>query len=106
MTLAELYTLLKTTGLPVTYREWPEQAAPPLPWIAYLAAYTNNFAADGGVYAVITHLQIELYTKDKDPAQEAKVEAALATVPGIFWEKTEESLDDEQCLEVLYEIEV
>ena len=103
MTLQELHSLLETTGLPVTYREWAESAAPPLPNICYLEAYSNNFSADGGVYYPINHVQVELYTKLKDQEAEARVESALAS---LFWEKTESYIDTEKCYQILYEIEV
>lgn len=103
MELKEIEEILKTTGLPVTYYAWPEKAAPPLPYICYLAAYSNNFSADGCVYIPIDHIQIELYTKLKEPATEAKVEQALSS---LFWEKTETYIDTERCYQILYEIEV
>lgn len=103
MTLEELKDRLETTGFPVTYREWPENAAPPLPFICYLVAYSNNFAADGEVYYPIDRVQVELYTKLKDPEAEGKVEQALA---GLYWEKTETYISTEKCYQILYEIEV
>lgn len=99
----EIDELLKTTGLPVTYYAWPEKAAPPLPYICYLVAYSNNFSADGSVYMPINHIQIELYTKLKEPMTEGKVEQALSS---LFWEKTETYIDTEGCYQILYEIEV
>lgn len=103
MTLEELNELLETTGLPVAYREWPEDSAPPLPFICYLVAYSNNFAADGVVYLPVNHIQVELYTKLKDQATEAKVETALAQ---FVWNKTETYIDTERCYQIMYEIEV
>lgn len=103
MTLESLRTLLESTGLPVAYREWPESAAPPLPFICFLVAYSNNFAADGSVYVPIKRIQIELYTKLKKPELEDKVEKALSS---LFWEKTETYIDTEKCYQILYEIEV
>lgn len=103
MTLDEIKAMLETTGLPVTYYAWPVGAAPELPYICYLVAYTSNFAADGKVYHKIDHVQIELYTKWKEPKTEEKVEQALSSV---FWQKTETYLDSEQCFQILYEIEV
>lgn len=103
MTLSELGALLKTTGLPVSYRAWPENGAPPLPFVCYLEAGSNNFSADGVVYCPIKRVQVELYTKLKDPEAEDKVEAALSS---FFWEKTETYLDTEKCFQILYEIEV
>ena len=103
MTIEELQALLESTGLPVTYRAWPKQAAPPLPYLVWLTTYTNNFAADGKVYLVVHHAQIELYTKQKDPEAEGKVESALSS---LFWEKNETYIDTEKCYQLLYEIEV
>lgn len=103
MRLEELKTLLETTGMPVTYRAWPENEAPPLPFICYLVAYSNNFGADIGVYHKVDHIQVELYTKQKDQSSEDKVENALSS---FYWDKTEEYIDSERCYQILYEIEV
>lgn len=103
MTLDDLSRMLKSTGFPVTYRAWPENAAPPLPFICYVESYSNNFSADGEVYVKGSHIQIELYTALKDPAAEENLERALA---GIVWEKTETYLSTEKCFQIMYEIEV
>ena len=103
MDLQTLNEILSSTGLPVTYRAWPEGNAPPLPFICYLVAYSNNFAADGEVYYHIDRVQVELYTKLKDPEAEGKVEKALSS---LFWEKTETYISTEKCYQILYEIEV
>ena len=103
MTLDEINAMLKTSGLPVTYRAWPAKQAPELPYLCYLTDYTDNFPADGVVYHPIKHLQVELYTREKNPQAESAVEAALA---GVFWQKSEEYLDSEQCYEIIYEFEV
>lgn len=103
MTLEEIKNLLESTGFPVTYREWPKNQVPPMPYICYLESYSNNFAADGEVYCVFNHIQIELYTKLKDPEAEGKVQKALSS---LFWEKTENRINTEKCYQILYEIEV
>ena len=54
-------------------------------------------------YFVANHVQIELYTKLKDPASEDNVEEALSSV---FWEKSQTYLDTEKCYQTIYEIEV
>lgn len=105
MTLEDVKTLLESTGLQVAYRAFPEGDAPALPFVCYRFPYTNNFAADGVAYAIINHGNVELYTQVKDPDTEGKVEAAL-TGAGIYWEKSETYLEDEKCLQILYEIEV
>ena len=105
MTREDVKTLLESMGLPVAYRSFPEGGAPALPFLCYYSPYTNNFAADGVAYAIINHVNVELYTQVKDPTTEGKVEAAL-TGAGIYWEKSETYLEDEKCLQILYEIEV
>lgn len=103
MTLAELKTQLQTTGLPVTYRAWPEGASPPMPFICYLVTGTNTLPADGGVYFSWDDVRVELYTALKDLELEATVEAALR---GFHWKKEEIYIDTERCYMILYEIEV
>lgn len=102
-TLENVVKALKETELPVTYRFFPENEAPSLPYICYLTQGSNNFSADGQVYYSVKRIQIELYTKHKQPDIEGKVETALSP---YYWEKTEEYIDSEQCYQILYELEV
>lgn len=101
--LEQIKNILETTGLPVAYYAFPEEEAPPLPFLCYLVAGSNNFIADGAVYHKIDRLQVELYTEVKDPAAEETVEGALAS---FIWEKTETYIDSEKCYQIMYEIEV
>ena len=103
MTLDDVNALLKSTGLPVTYRAWPDGEVPPLPFICYLSPETDAFMADAQVYLTTMHVNIVLYTKLKDQIAEGKVEAALSS---IHWHKTETYIDTEKCYQILYEIEV
>lgn len=103
MTLEELGELLQTTGLPVTYLAWPDGKAPELPFLCYLSTGTDTLPADGGVYHQWDNVRVELYTRLKDPATEAKVEAALK---GFHWQKTETYINTERCFKIDYEIEV
>lgn len=103
MSLEEFKSLLKTTGLPVAYYAFPEKNAPTLPFICYLVPFTNNFSADGKVYEKINCIQVELYTKEKSPENEGKVEEALSH---FYWGKTETYLESEKCFKIIYELEV
>lgn len=103
MTLEALASLLESTGIPVTYLSWPEGAAPPLPFICYLVAYSNNFYADGELYLTVQRVHVELYTSYKDLHAEYLVENALHDIP---WQKSETYLNTEKCYQILYEIEV
>lgn len=103
MTLEEIRRVLDTTGYPVTYRAWPEGDAPALPFICYLTPYSDNFAADNGVYLPIDHIRVELYTAVKSRDIEIKVEAALSWTT---WERSETYINSEKCYQITYEIEV
>ena len=66
MELQELKERLEQTGFPVAYYSFPENEAPPLPFICYLVTGSDNFAADGVVHDKALQIQIELYTRGKD----------------------------------------
>ena len=103
MTLGGLAALLESTGLPVTYLAWPENGAPALPYICYLAEGANPMFADGRVYYSYDDVRVELYIELRDPVVEGKVETALA---GFHWKKNATYLDTEKCWMVTYDIEV
>lgn len=104
MGLLKLKTYLQSSGMPVTYRAWPEGEAPSLPFICYLANGNNPLFADGGVYHSSQSVRVELYTRLKDPTAEAAVEAALSA---YHWKKyPDDYISSEQCYLILYEVEV
>lgn len=104
MTLEELSIKLKTSGLPLAYRQWPKNEAPALPYLVYYESSADTVGADGIAYYKISHITVELYTKDKDLAVEAALESALL---GLHWQKTNEQyLDTEHMMMCSYEFEV
>lgn len=106
MKLSELKAVLESSGIPFAYYSWPVGKAPPLPWGVYFEAYGRSFGADNVAYSTVRHMQVELYTADKDPALEKQLEDVL-TATSIFYEKTDETyLETEHCFEILYELEV
>lgn len=105
MTYEQIADTLSGIGLPFAYHHFAEGESPDPPFCVYLTSGSNNFAADGKVYHKIKQLDIELYTDQKDPAMEEKLEAAL-DASEIFYEKTEAYIESERLYEVLYEMEV
>lgn len=103
MTLEELHNILLSTGYPTAYLVFKTPQVPP--YICYLAVYSNNVGADNVVWKHVEHVQIELYTENKDRHAERKVEDAL-TNAGIFFETTETYIDSEKLYQRIYEIEV
>lgn len=105
MTLKEFYTVLASTNLPVTYLAFPADQCPTMPFITYQETGSNNFGADGKVYQRVRTMQVDLFTKKKDPASEDKLETALDAA-GIFWQKMQTIDDNESCQRYTYEVEI
>ena len=104
MTIEELKIKLISSGLPVAYRSWPENAAPTLPYLVYYEESVETLPADGVVYYKIGHIVVELYSKTKNMPAETALEKALQ---GLHWQKTNEQyLDTEHMLMCSYEFEV
>lgn len=104
MRVVDIQNKLKTCGLPIAYRMFPENEAPPLPYVVWYIDSETNYPADGENYHNIKHVTVELYTRFKDETSEAAVETALGVL-GI-WEKTEEYIDSEKCYQIVYYLEV
>ena len=106
MTLQELNTALSAV-LPgkVVYNAWPVGEAPALPFICYFSTGSDNFAADNIVFNSSRPVRIELYTKQKDLATEAALEAKL-THEGIYWTRDESYIDDEKVFLTVYEVTI
>ena len=106
MTLTELKAVLES-AMPdkVTYRAWPVNEAPQLPYICYFATGSDNFGADNIVYHSATPVRIELYEETKNLTTEGTFESAL-TSAGIYWDRDETYLDDERCYLIIYEVTI
>lgn len=99
MTLQELNEKLNTV-VPTRYKAWKKK--PPVPFAVYYEDGTDNFGADGGVYVSFSDVTVELYTTEKDPALEKKLQALLDAT-GLYWEKTPDIyIDSEKLLMVAY----
>lgn len=103
MTLEEIYQALKSIGLPVVYREFTTPPDPP--YLIYLFSYSSDLMADGQNYLEIDNYQIELYTKNKDPATESLVQNKLKEL-GLPYSKTETFLQSEGLFQLVYDIQL
>lgn len=102
--MREIARIIEGTGLPFAYDHFAEGESPEPPFVCYLEAGSDNFAADGRVWQRVSRIHVELYTDEKDPSCEAAVEAALDAA-GLFWEKSETWIPDERLYETLYTFE-
>lgn len=103
MTYEELEQLLAPVGIPFTLHHW--ERPPAMPFGVYFDDYTDNFEADDRAYLVITHFNIELYTRQRDPALETLLEGILDGAE-LYWDKDSDYVDSLRAYMTTYEIEV
>ena len=105
MTHNEIMEMLEETSLPIAYDHFAEGESPDPPFICFLFPGSDNFSADGKVYLKVHRVNVELYTDEKNPEVEARLEAVLDR-HGIFYDKTEVWIETEKLYEVLYSFEM
>ena len=101
----DIVSMLEEAGLPAAYDHFAEGESPDPPFIVFLFPGSDNFKADGRVYAKIQELNIELYTDKKDPPLEKRMEDIL-DAHEIAYEKSETWIESERMYEVLYRAEL
>lgn len=101
MTLAELNTILKSTGYPVAYSHFNETVSSP--FITYSVVGSSNFFADNKVDKKIDNIQVELYTRKKDLVAEKLLEDILDENE-IAYKTTETYIDSEKIFQKIYEM--
>ena len=101
----EIMAMLAESELPVAYDHYAEGESPDPPFICFLYPYTNHFIADGRIYEKINVVHVELYTDEKNPPLEARVEKLL-TEHELFFHKSEVWIEEEKMYEVLYEVTI
>jgi P27 family predicted phage terminase small subunit len=105
MTHEDVMQMLAETEIPFAYDHFAEGESPDPPFICFLFPGSENFAADNVVYMEFSNLSIELYTDEKDPELEDRVEAVLNDHE-LFWNKSEVWIESEKLYEVLYQMTV
>ena len=105
MTYEEISEMMQEIGLPNAYHHFAEGESPNPPFLLFLSPGENTFGADNLMYHSFKQLDIELYTDEKSPDTESRVEEVL-TQHNIYFKKTETYIESEQLYEVLYETEV
>lgn len=102
-----IIAMMEEIGLPFAYDHFAGGESPPPPFICFLHPGSNNFAADGWLYFKVDMVHIELYTDEKNPETESRVETVLDG-HGIFYDKAEAWIESKRLYEVLcsFELEV
>lgn len=101
MTQTELFQALKTLGLPVAYSEFTQPTTPP--FITYQFVYLSAMMADNQNYVDVAVYQVELYTKNKDPATEKKVQDLFRSLR-LPYSKIEAYIESEGLRQIIYEV--
>ena len=103
MTQAELFTALKSLGLPVAYGSFTTVTLPP--FITYQFASNDDLFADNKNAIDAGNFQVELYTATKDLAREKLVQDKLKSL-SLPYQKLETWIDEEKMYQILYEIQL
>lgn len=101
MTYKELYDLLITTTLPVTYNRVDEKSEPP--YIVYIGNGIDTFTADDKVYHKENKFNVILVTDKKDLTQESTLET-LFDNNHICYNKYESYDTKERIYQISYTI--
>lgn len=97
-----IFEILKKTKLPVAYSKF--DSVQPLPFIVYMGAGQDVFAADNTYYHTQNKYRIEYYYKTKDEAQERALEAILLA-HGLKYSKSDDTyIEDEKTYVIYYEV--
>lgn len=102
MTHTEVMAMLVELNLPFAYDHFAEGESPDPPFLCFLYPQNVPVGADNTVYYQLHHLDIELYTDEKAPPLETKVET-LMREHELFFHKSEVWIEEEKMYEVLYE---
>lgn len=105
MTYEEIVAMLEEVGLPLAYDHFAEGESPDPPFVVFLFPDSDNMYADNRVYQRIDDLHVELYTDQKDPGTEQRVEHVL-DAHELPWEKSEVWIESERMYEVLYQTQI
>lgn len=105
MTHKEINVMVRSIGLPYAYRQFKNGTGQQPPFVCFFYDTPDDVYADNQNYQRIETLIIELYTDNKDFANETVIEGIL-TDNGLTYTKDETHLASEQMTEVIYTMEV
>lgn len=101
MTFKQVAKMIKDIGLPFSYYQFNNDTAVAPPFICYFYTGDNDLLADNSNYQKIENLVVELYTDEKDFANEALIETALNDAC-LVYNREESYLDSEKMYMVIY----
>lgn len=100
--LKKLKKALDAVGIPVAYSHYEEAHA--FPYIVYEQTRSDGYYADNINFMEIATIQIDLYSRQKDPQLERKVRKAITSLELPFT-TIETIVQGEDCYAVSYFVE-
>lgn len=104
MTHKEIYTKLKTLGIPVAYDHFDSNKTVTPPFIVYRELSADTFKADGITYYRPYEFEIDLVTDKKDVSLQGQIETLLTNNKIPYDLDNEIWDDDEKIYHNFYEI--
>lgn len=106
MTTKEVSQMIASIGLPYAYDHFEAADTPGQPpFVCFIYPGSDNFFADDSVYQKIKQLRIELYTNEKEPALEKRVEDALDAAE-LPYNSSESYIDSEKMYMVTWDTSI
>ena len=107
MTVDQFVEVMDSTGLDVTCQSWPEDNAPPLPWIVYWPSGERVMYADGTIWHSWPVMRVEVYytelnSMDADAVRNALIAAGLVPLEV----SPEDYLPDGKCYTRSWDVEL
>lgn len=104
MTHKEIFTKLKTLGIPVAYDHFDSNKTVTPPFIVYRELSADTFKADGITYYRPYEFEIDLVTDKKDVSLQGQIETLLTNNKIPYDLDNEIWDDDEKIYHNFYEI--
>lgn len=100
----ELVSAIASVGIPWARDAWPADMDQGPPYLCYDISDSDTLCADDRAVCQTGTVHVRLYTARKDPAMEARVEAALRAL-GTGWRRDEERLKTERVFGVIWQFD-
>lgn len=107
MLQSEIYSALKTIGLPIKYYQWiatVNNPIPALPRLVYLSSGNENVKSDSKIHATWNYYDIEYYYSLKNLTTEKTITDVLETIDIDYTETEEVYIETEKMYMKTYTI--
>lgn len=97
-----IYEVLKKMSIPAAYGFFRKDQ--PLPYVTYMGAGQDTFAADDTYIYTRNRYQVELYFKEKDESVEAELEALFLKYGYLYYKSDDTYIEDQDVFVIYYDV--